>query len=374
MTMRSEKSLSEWRGNLTLFDGFYSTIPADEVHETSWGLVVHSVAPAHGPAIVQEKENAPYFITCSLRVAPYIGKTLERTKSIGSRSEGKQRSGGHVTPSNILVFDLDGVERTQLDELVERVRANSLTALVYSTHSHGRTDKPRIRARVMLPIDERLEQKEYDRAWHGVASLLFSGIEVDASSRRVHQQQGIWVTASDRKHLAFKHDFRGGLIDAQAAIDAGPTPKPKPVVQLAPFIKTDNVERLEMALPWLDANDTGTWHSLMMAFKATAPLIGTDAALSLALRYSAQGSDEATERNDEARYDPSIFFDNATPHMPPEAGVATLCANARDVAEKELVTALNSGKLVRRSSEAAKYLAKHHSKRFEEIRGTYGNR
>lgn len=372
MTMRSEKSLSEWRGSLTLFDGFYSTIPADEVHKTPWGLVVHAVAPAHGPANVQDKDNAPYFITCALRIAPYIGKTLERAKANGSRLEGKQRSAGHVTPSDILAFDLDGVE--QLDDVIARIQTGNLTALIYSTHSHGRTDKPGIRARVLLPMDECLEGVAYERAWQGAAAQLFTGVEVDTSSRRIHQQQGVWATAAERVHMAFRYDIRGGLIDARAAVEAGPQPKAKPVIQFMSLTKTDDFARLEATLPWLDAEDTCTWHSLMMAFKAVTPLVGADAAQALAIRYSAQGSSDATARNNDARYDPATFFDNAQPNMGPEIGVATLCASARDSAEKELQGSLSSGgRIAGRAMEAAKYLAVNHPKRFEEIRGIYGN-
>lgn len=375
MKIISEKLTSEWRGSITLFDGFYSTRPADEIQGVPWGLYVHAVATAHGPAVVQEKDNAPYFVTCNLKVAPLTGKTRERAEINGACLEGKQRSAGHITASNVLVFDLDGLEQQQLDSVRECVESLGLTALIYSTHSHGRNDKPGVRARVLLPMDTALESATYTRAWRGVAKQLFAEVEVDASSSRIHQQQGVWATAAERVQLAFRHDIRGGLINAQAAVDAGPL---QPIKAANPvnshYANNDVTERLEAALAWLDPNNTTTWHTLMMAFKAVAPLVGMDAARSMAIRYSEAGNPEATAKNIDAKYDPATFFDGAAPTMPPEAGMATLCANARDMAGGLFIEALQAGKLAERSVDAAKYLAINHPKRFEEIRGIYGNR
>lgn len=371
--MLSDQRLADWRGSITLFNGFFSTRPAEELLSVPWVLIAHAIAPAHGVAVVEEKERAPYFIGCALRDAPLTGKTRERATEHGQRLEGKQRSAAHVTASNILTFDLDGIAEEHLESVLTRIRAADLTALLFSTHSHGRIDKPGIRARAVLPLDMALEQPEFERAWRGVALSLFSGVDVDISSQRIHQQQGVWATAAARAALAFRHDLRGGLVDANAAIAACPeTPKRAalpPVFSFSTTPKSDTAARIEEALPWSDAEETPAWIAAITAIKAASAIFGADVGRDMAVRFSAQGSATAQAGNADARYNPVEFFDRVNPTMSADAGVGALCAAARDGAAKLLRAELQSGvALTARAISAAKYLARFHPRVFSELK------
>lgn len=171
-----------------------------------------------------EKDRAPYFICCQLRVAPYVKETLARaTREKWPSLEGKQRSSNHVTTSNILIFEFDGLDAVTWSQILSLIQLSGLTALIFSTHSFGRLDKPGVHVRVLMPMDKSLEPLNYTRAWKGAETLLFKGIaSPDQSGRHIYQQQGIWATHPDRKHLAFRYDIRGGVISSESVLAAAP--------------------------------------------------------------------------------------------------------------------------------------------------------
>jgi len=361
------------RFSLTIFRGFTGTLPADELVNYAWSVVVHTVAPAHGPALIVDKDRAPYFVCCQLKVARYVSKTLERAiREKWPCLEGRQRSASHVTASNILVFEFDGLTAESWGQILECLKAAGLTFLAYSTHSYGREDKPGVRVRVLAPMDSALEQMDFTRAWYAVHKILFDGLDVqaDVSGRNIHQQQGVWVVHPDRAELAFRHDLRGGVISAQAALAAAPKPVIKPKQHFEPISNPAlDVARLAEAANWIDAEDTVTWIKNVTAFKAAGVLVGMEAAKQLVLFYSARGSDKATEKNADDCYDPETFFDSVNPSMPPQIGMAVLCGNARDVAVREVKASLTAAHWTDRGRDAAKYLARHHARVFAELRG-----
>ena len=367
----NEAQLSLSKFSLTMFSGFTGTLPADEIQDLTWTRLVSTIAPLDGPALLIDKDRAPYFITCLLRVAPYIKETRARAiREKWPSLEGKQRSSSHVTSSNILIFEFDGLDADTWGKTLNSIQASGLTALIYSTHSFGRPDKSGVHVRVLIPMDKKLEPLNYTRAWIGAETLLFKGIaSPDQSGRHIYQQQGIWATHPDRKHLAFRYDIRGGLISTESALAAAPVKviREKSVQQIT-FNPTAETARLESALPWLDANDTSIWMANITAFKAASLNIGMEAARSLAVRYSAQGNETATAKNAESCYDPTQFFDNVSPSMTADIGMAVLCANARDMAVIEVKTSKDAGDWTARGQEAAIYLAKHHPRLFNELK------
>ena len=367
----STKPLSISKFSLTVFSGFTGTLPVDEITDLTWPMLVANTANSEGPATVIEKDRAPYFICCQLKVAPYIKETRARAiREKWPSLEGKQRSSSHVTCSNTLIFEFDGLDASTWDKALNSIQSSGLTALIYSTHSFGRPDKPGVHVRVLIPMDKKLEPLDYTRAWRGVETLLFKGIaSPDQSGRHIYQQQGIWATHPDRKHLAFRYDIRGGLISTESALAAAPVQVVREkLAQQITVNPTAETARLESALPWLDADDTSTWMANITAFKAVSLNIGIDAARSLAVRYSAQGSETATAKNDNSCYDPTQFFNNVCPNMPADIGMAVLCANARDMAVMEVKTSKDAGDWTARGQEAAIYLAKHHPRLFNELK------
>ncbi len=369
--MISAAPLSQSKFSLTMFAGFTGTLPVDEITNLTWPMLVAITANSEGPALLVEKDRAPYFICCQLRVAPYVKETLARAiREKWPSLEGKQRSSSHITASNVLIFEFDGLDASTWDRVLNLIQLSGLTALIYSTHSFGRSDKLGVHGRVLMPMDKPLEPLEYTRAWKGAEALLFKGIaSPDQSGRHIYQQQGIWATHPDRKHLAFRHDIRAGLISTESILAAAPVQ----VVRERPVQKTFNITtesaRLESALPWLDAEDTSIWMANITAFKAVSLIVGIDAARSLVIKYSAQGSERATARNTDSCYDPAQFFDSVSPSMSADVGMAVLCANARDNAVVEVKASKGAGNWTMRGREAAIYLAKHHGRLFNELKG-----
>ena len=174
--MMSDTPLSGCSFSLTLFDGFSGTRPVAEIDGMSWPVVVRNIAPTDVPAIAPQKEFMPYAVPCALKVAPLVGKTLEAAITRGWPTVAKMRSASHVTASAILKYDIDGCSAVQWDAARARLDGSGATFLAYSTHSHGREDKPGCRVRVWVPMDRALEQPEYERAWKAAADWLFGGV------------------------------------------------------------------------------------------------------------------------------------------------------------------------------------------------------
>lgn len=367
----SADDLSVSSFSLTIFSGFTGTLPVDEITNLKWPMLVAIIANSEGPATLIEKDRAPYFICCQLRVAPYVKETLARaTREKWPSLEGKQRSSNHVTTSNILIFEFDGLDAVTWSQILSLIQLSGLTALIFSTHSFGRLDKPGVHVRVLMPMDKSLEPLNYTRAWKGAETLLFKGIaSPDQSGRHIYQQQGIWATHPDRKHLAFRYDIRGGVISSESVLAAAPKQVIKERVAQKISNPTAEAARLESALPWLNAEDTSIWMANITAFKAASLIVGIDVARSLAVKYSAQGSESATARNADSCYDPAQFFDNVFPSMSADIGMAVLFANARDNAVAEVKASKDAGVWTARGREAAIYLSKHHGRLFNELKG-----
>lgn len=368
--MRSLMPLADWRGCVTLFSGFFDPLPADELPALTFGELVAVVAGA--PALGSDKSRLPYYVPCLLQDAPLTSKMAART----GKAHGKQRSAAHVTHASFLVFDLDGLSDIEFRRLLQALREAEVSFICYSSHSYGRPDKPGIRARLIILIDRPLTPSEYALAWNGFDHNFCGGAIAakDSSGRNLWQQQGVWATAPDRTALAFREIHKAGVASADALIAIGASMvKPKPERSTLPAVQTPPNEiarRLELALPFMDADTTSIWTTCMTAIKAVAPVISNDCAKALAVRYSEQGSDAAKASNDDDRYNPESFFHNVSPQMPPEAAVGTLLAFARDGA----IAAVNAdrGKTAfsKRGHAAAVYLARFHRCAFDELVGS----
>ncbi len=378
---------SEWRGDITIFNGFYDTIPEDEKTDMNWALLVESVAPHNGPKPFQSKDAAPYFVPCILREAPYIGKTLERAQREGWPSlSGKQRSAAHVSESTWLKFDIDGVGGSLWASVLGKLHALELTFLAYSTWSHGLDEKPGVRARVLLPIDRALGQTDYKQAWHGAAEILFSElldatppdrhVILDPSAGKLCQQQSVWCTSPDRQHMAFRIVGEGGIASADALMAVAPVVTAKHPQHYfatgglnAALGFAPDIARISAALPWLDAEDYDAWIKTGITLKALAAGIGESNALSIWLEYSERGSEDSKKQNKD-RYSPHDKWETFAPTMPPDIAASTLFGMARDGALLALEADRGKPALSDRGRAAAKYLAANHWALFNSLKGT----
>ena len=176
--LSSTTRLDDWRGNLTFFKGFTSTQPSETFENLDWTAFGQKIYPDE-PTVVTDKKDATYFLPCLLRDAPLTGSTLERAEKAGEPTVGKMRSKDHVTESNVLLFDFDGIEASACDQIRSYLEKQGLTYVAYTTFSHGLEDKPGMYVRVCLPVDQLLDAEAYPVAWHAFAGLLAEALESD---------------------------------------------------------------------------------------------------------------------------------------------------------------------------------------------------
>lgn len=375
----SEKSLAECRFSLTLLSGYFDALPAGELAEVTWPGIVANVAPSECPALVKCKEDAPYFVPCVLRVAPYIGKTLEKAIREGRSSlGGKQRSSQHCTASAILKYDLDGMSADQWQTAQKKLTASGLTFICYSTWSYGL--KPGVRVRVLIPMDKALVQADYELAWWGVAELLFPELIAaenifDTSAAKIHQQQGVWSTAPEREHLAFRIHVKGAVASADALIIIGKVRHSAPVPRMTSawtLLNADlsippDIARLAAAHEWIAADNYEKWIKTGHADKALTSTIGEDAAFQLWRDYSERGTNKS--KNDDAAYSPENKWQTFASTMIADAALGTLFGMARDGALTALESDQGKVALSERGQAAARYLAMHHRAVFNQLKG-----
>jgi len=176
--LSSRTPLEEWRGNVTFFPGINATQPSESFENLDWQAFVQKICP-NEPTLITDKKDALYFLPCLLRDAPLIGKTLEQAEQNGEPTVGKMRSKDHVTESNVLLFDYDGMEESAFALIRSFFEKHNLTYVAYTTFSHGRDDKPGMHVRVCVPVDQPLDVEAYPTAWHALASLLTDALEGD---------------------------------------------------------------------------------------------------------------------------------------------------------------------------------------------------
>ena len=75
--------------SLTFFPFLTNTIPSVEYAALTARQVIEYIAPEDGPRILTEKAHVPFFVTCILSVACYVGKTAQR---FPAGAEGSARS------------------------------------------------------------------------------------------------------------------------------------------------------------------------------------------------------------------------------------------------------------------------------------------
>lgn len=360
--MKASLSLSNWRGSLTVFSGFFDTRPACEIADASWGETLANIAPPDGPALVTEKERAPYFVPCTLKAAPLVGATLARAIQSGAPTTGKQRSAGHVTEARMLVADVDGVTKERFDSIQQRLQDRGLTYVLYSTHSHGREDKPGIRVRLVIPVGVPLDAQQYKLAAQGMNALLLDG-QADPAGLQLHQQQGVWATAPKRAHLAFRLSHKAGVCSAATLLAAAPKleiPMPRLCVRGGMPAAFD-AARVGAALQWLDSNEYKVWVDAALWLKAAYG----DAVFPCWLSWSQTAAGEHRASTEECE----TLWGALMPRIGAEQGVGALFGRARDVALAVAREAVRTRVWGAREKGALVYLKRFHARLYAELFG-----
>ena len=362
--MRSEMRLADWYGDLTLFHGFYGTRPTTVLKNVSLMDIVANIAPFDGPAVVANKKTAPYFVPCALRDAPLVNGTRAKAEILGLPLIGMQRSAAHVTVARMVVADLDGITLAQLFAILNRLKAAGVTFLLYSTHSHGRPDKPGVRCRLLFPVDLSLDSVQYKHAASGANVLFFDGL-ADVSGFALHQQQGVWATAPEREHLAFRRIHRAGVASAAALVAAVPkveTPKRGSVLAAFSGPGMFDMQRVVDALEWLDPNQYQSWLSTAIYLKAAYG----DAAYPAWLAWG-DTADEKHKVMNNGECAPDKVWGEIEPRMPSGAGSGTLFAHARDNAVEAVRNASAIGRWDQHAQVALVYLRRYHSRLYADL-------
>lgn len=222
MPIVSSMPLTDWQGDLTTFAGFTSTRPEREFQGLSW-TDLSSIICTLRPDILSDKRLGRYFIPCQLKEAPLVGNTLAFAQSKGLPTTGKMRSASHVTSAAFLLADVDGLDDATLSACFEKLKDRHISYVAFTTFSYGDPTKPGMRIRVAMPLDRPVTAAEYTEAWHGFDRFFFDGqlAQSDASSSRLHQQQGGWVCHPSRINRAKCWRNNAGLVSVEALLALG---------------------------------------------------------------------------------------------------------------------------------------------------------
>ena len=231
-TLLSNQMRNIWSVSLTMFNGFTNTRPYKEYINVSWEDVKNRICP-ETPLLLTDKKQGQFFIACILKEAPLVGKTHEIALSTGAATVGKMRSKGHVTETTLLVIDIDGLSEAEFQAVLDRLKADGISYVAYSTFSHGNPAKPGVRARIIIPLDRAINVDDYYLAWHGFDIHYLGGQagKADASGANLYQQQGAWCCDKTRQFQAFKLSNDAGVASADALMTIGHSALPAKPVQ-----------------------------------------------------------------------------------------------------------------------------------------------
>ena len=206
----SSQALDDWRGSLTTFNGFTDTRPDQEYSNSNWQDIKNKIAPEI-PLLITDKKRGEYFIPCLLKEAPLVGGTLAMAINTGNSTVGKMRSKDHATETRFLIVDIDGLPENEFETILDRLKAENISYLTYSTFSHGNPAKPGARARLIIPVDSVINVEDYPSAWQAFNTCYLAG-RGDASGSNLYQQQGTWSCEPSRQALAFKMSNDAGVV------------------------------------------------------------------------------------------------------------------------------------------------------------------
>lgn len=363
MQLRSQVHLKGARHfGLALFSGFTGTRPTHEEDGVSADRIAALVAPEDGPQVIEDKARGLYFVPCPLKVAPYVGKTLERAIERGLPTTGKMRSAVHVTAGAWIKLDVDGVTAKQFAAMPAKLDSAGLAYIIYPSHSNGREDKPGIRCRVIIFFDRTLESADYQRAVLALSTWLL-GESLDPSEARLCQQAGVWAVHPDRLEKAFCiRKMDGYCVSADALLAMAPKVEKRTArlyaINSGPVMF--DAERINAALTWFDPNLRNDWLERAAFFLKAA---WGESALPLWVGWS-QNASEANRADPE---ECERRWVGVTPRIEPAVGASALFAGARDEVVAVIRKAADAGTWDERAKAALVYLRRFHPKKYDDM-------
>ncbi len=361
---------------LTLYRGRNNPIPVfpfDRYGALSWQEVVDLVAGGNAPKIISNKANVLYMTSGVLSEGLL---NTETTRNHYGTETGRARlTNCCLGPARLMLFDIDGVDKSQTKALIKMLDGAGLNYVLYSTHSHGAQGESGYRFRGVVPLSEGVGSSQYTSIHCAVRQDLFActGGAFDDHAKRLTQQQGTWATSADRARLAFKRRRdHGGCLDVnywlaravELGVDVTPYVKPEfqPPSYRSPAELGVIARRVAKALEMIPSRTT-LYQEVLMYTKAAD--LGDDG---FELFNGWAWSDPEHQAEQQARRDvfnPEIAWPSAKPSMPAEAAVGSICKLAKECA----LGAIDADPTFSKDStgEALAYLCANHPKDFTRL-------
>jgi hypothetical protein len=271
-----------------------------------------------------------------------------------------------------MLFDIDGVDKSQTKALIKMLDGAGLNYVLYSTHSHGALDKSGYRFRGVVPLSGGVSPSQYTSIHCAVRHDLFecTGAAFDDHAKRLTQQQGTWATTRDRAHRAFKRRRdHGGCLDVNywlaRSVGLGVAVKPyvkpeyRPPKYRSPAELGVTARRVARALEMIPSRTTHFQPVLSYTKAADLGDVGFE------LFNGWAWSDYEHQAEQQGRrdvYNPEIAWLRAKPSMPAEAAIGSICKLAKQCA----LGAIDADPTFRNDAtrEALSYLCVNHPKDF----------
>jgi hypothetical protein len=164
------ESLTDWQCSVTLFNNIERPRPCREILDAPWSDITSAIKP-QDPHLIEDKDKAKVFLPCALKELPNADGYME-----------KRRSRDHVTVASLLAVDLDGLSVEKFQDGLNKLKADDVTYIAYTTFSHGL--KPDMRVRLALPLDRHVDSTEYTSVWRGFDLKYFNGADSSGVSLR----------------------------------------------------------------------------------------------------------------------------------------------------------------------------------------------
>lgn len=357
----SELLAKHGRYGITFFSTFYGTEPTHELPTATVRQIADMVCDDAGPMIIDEKDDGLYFVPCALRVAPLVEKTLARALQRGLPTTGKMRSANHVSAGAWSKIDGDGLTDEQFADVQKKLDTSGIAHIIYSTHSHGRADKPGIRCRIIIFFDKALESVEYQQAVLSLSRWLL-GQPLDMSEARLYQQAGVWCAHPGRVDQAFRFcNLEGHCVSTEALLAANPIAEPKRLqLEVAYSAPGDlDADHVRGALKFLDPNGYTDWFNARAWLKSAYG----DAAYPLWLDWSQTATDKHRATLEEC----AKAWGDLKPRIPAGAGAGKLFGAARDAAVEVVRQASKSKQWGAPAKEAVIYIKRYHARLYDQI-------
>jgi len=219
--LRSPRPAREVKITFAILDGFYDAIPT-AVKTVSADEFIDFATHGGKPVIIKDKAEAPYFCG-ELKGAPLTGETLKKALELDPTNFepiGVQRSAAHCVGSQVIKLDLDGVDNSEMEGIVARLAPLQPRGALYTTHSHGRKDPGKTRARLVMILDRQASNAEFEVISRTLAVAIV-GRSLDQSEGKAYQQAGIYAAHPDGAAGAWcikLGEDDGALISADAVL------------------------------------------------------------------------------------------------------------------------------------------------------------